>query len=397
MAGRRRHFGSVRKLSSGRYQVRYLGPDGLFRPAPSTFARKADAELWLTKTEADLARDDWFDPSGGRIPLRDYATTWLQERTGLSETTRERYDSALRLQILPGLGSLSLREIQDPTVRRWRKGLIDAGTGEPSIAKAYRLLRAILNTAVDDGLIRRNPCRIKGASAEASPERPILTVAEVLTVAEAIPARFRALVLMATFTGLRFGELAALRRLDVDTINAVVHVRRAQVELSDGRLLIKSPKTAAGLRSVSIPEAILPDVIQHLRRYAERGVEGRVFVGSLGAPLRRQNFRRIWVKAVSDASLAPVHFHDLRHTGNTLAAGTGASLRELMARMGHASTRAALIYQHATSERDRVIADALSGVIEAQRQTSSDRETPTVAAPVSEIWHADGTTATSAG
>jgi integrase len=379
----RRAFGSIRKLPSGRYQARHLGPDGLIRPAPQTFERKRDAELWLSQTEADLARGAWTDPEAGRVRLGDFADAWLAERTNLSETTRERYASSLKLQIRPQLGHLSLREITDATIRRWRKDLLDAGVGASSVAKAYRLLRAVLNTAVEDELIRRNPCRIKAAGNDGSPERPVLDVAQVLAAARAVPDRYRALVVLATFTSLRFGELAALQRGNIDTANALVHVRRAQIELSDGRLLIKSPKTEAGKRSVSIPAAVLPDLEAHLTRYALPGPEGRVFTATGGTPLRRQNFRRVWVKALAAADLPPVHFHDLRHTGNTLAAAGGASLRELMARMGHASTRAAVIYQHASAQRDRAIAASLNEAIEVEQRllgTATVHDLPTAMA-----------------
>ncbi len=326
--------------------------------------------MFLAEVQSELARGEWFDAEAGKVTLAEYATAWLAERPNLSETTRERYDSAFRLQIRPGLGGKAVGEIREPMVRRWRNQLLDSGVGPASVAKAYRLLRAIMNTAVDDGLIRRNPCRIKGASKDGSPERPVLALSEVFAVAAAVPRRYRALVLLATFTSLRFGELAALRRSDVDVVTGTVFVTRGQVELSDGRLVVRAPKSEAGRRTVSVPAAILPDLEWHLEHFAEAGEDGRVFVGPKGGLLRRQNFRRIWLRAVTAAGVKSVHFHDLRHTGNTLAAASGASLRELMVRMGHASTRAAVIYQHATSERDRHIAEALSTQITAARARS---------------------------
>ncbi|MFD0268132.1 tyrosine-type recombinase/integrase [Streptomyces sp. NPDC127106] len=104
-----------------------------------------------------------------------------------------------------------------------------------------------------------------------------------------------------------------------------------------------------------------------MKRYAEPGADGRVFVGAKGATPRRNHFNRLWRKACREAGVSGLHFHDLRHTGNTLAAPTGASTRELMARMGHSTARAALIYQHASADRDRLIADALSGLVEKSR------------------------------
>jgi integrase len=126
-------------------------------------------------------------------------------------------------------------------------------------------------------------------------------------------------------------------------------------------------KTAASRRIVSIPAALIEEVRHHLDTFAAVGQQGAVFVGRAGGRLRRTNFRKYsWIPATQAVGVDGVRFHDLRHTGNTLAASTGASTRELMARMGHASARAALIHQHATRERDAVIASALSDVIDAR-------------------------------
>ncbi|MEU4128527.1 tyrosine-type recombinase/integrase [Streptomyces wuyuanensis] len=174
---------------------------------------------------------------------------------------------------------------------------------------------------------------------------------------------YRLLVLLAAFTTLRFGELASLRRRDVDLAGRVVLVQRAQAEMQDGRLFDKAPKSAAGVRPVAFPDELLADVTEHLERYAGAGRDGHVFLGPQGGRLRRSNFRDDWIKARTKAGLSGVvHFHDLRHTGNALAAA-GASTRELMTRMGHSTARAALIYQHMTADRDRAIADRLGAMI----------------------------------
>ena len=119
-------------------------------------------------------------------------------------------------------------------MRRWRKELLDSGVSAVTAAKAYRLLKAIMNTAADDGLIRRNPCRIKGAGREVSPERPVLTIGQVYALAAAIDQRYRALVLLGTFSSLRWGELAGLRRCDIDLADRTVEVRRSLTERSGG-------------------------------------------------------------------------------------------------------------------------------------------------------------------
>ena len=238
-------------------------------------------------------------------------------------------------------------------------------------SKAYRLLRAVMATAVDDELIHRNPCRIRGASAEPTPERPVATVAQVRALVERMPDRLRALVLLGTFASLRWGEIVALRRRHLDLDRGVVRVVAAYNELSTGEMRQGPPKSAAGRRVVALPQGVLPDLRRHVAEYAEPGADGHVFVGPKGGPLRRSNFNKSvdWPGLVAAVGCPGLRFHDLRHTGNTLAAPY-ASTRELMARMGHGSPRAALIYQHATADRDRAIADALDALLLADAAAS---------------------------
>jgi Phage integrase SAM-like domain len=165
MAGKRR-FGRVRRLASGRWQARYKGPDGIDRPAPGTFATKGDAERWLSLTEADIIKDNWLDPDVGRVLFADYARAWVAERPNLRPKTLQLYEGLVRIHLVHGLGSFAVADITAPRIRHWRKNLLDSGVGPVTVAKAYRLLKAIMNTAVDDRLIRRNPCRIKGAGEE---------------------------------------------------------------------------------------------------------------------------------------------------------------------------------------------------------------------------------------
>ncbi|WP_406344540.1 tyrosine-type recombinase/integrase [Streptomyces sp. NBC_00648] len=372
MAGKRRQFGRVRKLPSGHYQARYLGPDGLLRPAPETFRTKRDADDWLADKQSELRRGDWHDPDAGKVEFGPYASDWITERE-LTATTRQLYRSLLHHHLVPTFGAVVLAEISPPAVRRWRADKLASGTGPTTVAKAYALLRAILGTAVGDQMIRRNPCTIKGASTVHTPERPTATVQEVYALAQAIQPRYRVLVLMAGFLGLRWGELVGLHRRDIDLDHGSVRVRRAVAELANGQREIKAPKSAAGKRTVAIPAAILGELRDHLERFAEPGADGRVFIGAKGATPRRNHFNRLWHKACADAGIKGLHFHDLRHTGNTLAASTGASTRELMARMGHSTARAALIYQHASADRDRLIADAVSDLVKKGRKATGKR------------------------
>jgi integrase len=300
------------------------------------------------------------------VPFIEYAKSWVAERPNLRPKTLQLYNGLVRLHMTPALGSLTIQEITEPRVRRWRKGLLDAGVGEVTTAKAYRLLKAIMNTAVDDGMIRRNPCRIKGAGQEKSPERPVLTIRQVFALADAIDPRYRALILLAVFGSLRWGELAALRRRHINLRSGTLRIEVSVAELTDGSLVTGPPKSEAGKRTVTLPAFVLPEIAAHLDRFTGPDADSFVFVGPKNAPLRRSNFTRTWQHATESAELTGFHIHDLRHTGNHIAAATGASLRELMGRMGHSTTRAALIYQHRTAERDRLIAAVMSGIIEAE-------------------------------
>jgi integrase len=249
-----------------------------------------------------------------------YARDWIEERPGLRPKTTELYRYLFRRHLGPALDTRPIAEIREPDVRRWRKNLLDAGVSAVTVAKAYRLLKAILNTAVDDGLIRRNPCRVKGAGQERSPERQILTASQVYALADATGERYRALVLVAAFSSLRWGELAALRRSDIDVQARTVWVVRQLTERRGGGFAFGPLKSDAGQRAVAVPEVIMPDLAAHVVSYARPGDDGLVFTSARGGPLRHTNFRRrVWVPALKAAGLPPIHFHDLRHTGNMLA------------------------------------------------------------------------------
>ncbi|MEV6604742.1 tyrosine-type recombinase/integrase [Kutzneria sp. NPDC051319] len=365
----------------------------MLRPAPETFDTKGDAEDFLGDIETDLRRDEWTDPDAGKIAITTYCLQWIAER-GLELRTIELYQGFVRNHIKPRIGDLMLSELTPAMVRRWRMDMLKDRVGATTVAKVYRFLRAVLNTAVDDDeLIRRNPCRIKGAGQEHAPERPTVTVVEVFAIAHAIARRYRLLVLLAAFGQLRFGELIALRKTDlllppprrptaaevaagvdpddlIDDGVPVLLVRRAVAQLGTGEQVLKGPKSEAGNRTVALPSLILPDIRAHLAMDGKGGFvdpepHGRLFRGPKGATPRRQNFNsKVWKPARAAAGVNPeLHLHDLRHAGATLTARTGATLRELMSRLGQSSTRAALIYQHAASERDVEIAVALDTLI----------------------------------
>lgn len=373
-----RRFGSVRKLPSDRYQARYLGPDGRIRKAPQTFARKAEAEKYLTLIEAQMVRGEWIDPERGKIRLKDYADRWITERPNLRPRTVHLYRWTLGRHITPHLGDMPVNRLDTPMIREWRTLLLDSGVSVTMAAKAYRLLRAVLMTAVkEDELIRINPCRVVGADQEKPAERPVLSVPQIFALAERMPERFRALILVTAFGSLRWGEVVALQRCDIDLSAGTVRVRQAFVEHRGTGLILGPPKSKAGLRTIALPKAALPMLKQHMGEYVGAADDAFVFTSESGRNIWRGNFNKMvkWPEAVAEIGATGLHFHDLRHTGNSLASrAPGASLRDIMARMGHDSPRAALIYQHTNQEADHGIADAIDQAVRAARRKHSKRK-----------------------
>jgi integrase len=326
----------------------------------------------LSLTETQITQGEWIDPERAKIPFGDYADRWVSQRPGLRPRTVELYRWLLRKHVAPDLGGVELGRLSTAVVRQWRADRLAAGVSESVTAKAYRLIRAVLNTAVDeDKIIQRNPCRVRGADRESPDERPVLTVAQVFDLANRMPDRFRALVLLAAFASLRWGEVTALRRCDVGEDASWLRVSRALVEVPGQGLIVGPPKSRAGVRELVVPTAIRPDLLRHLDSFVKADPTALLFTGERdGNAVRRPNFsqRVKWTKVVADMGLAGLHFHDLRHAGNIWASKAGTSTKDLMARMGHDDMRAALIYQRATSDADERIADRLSALVEEHRR-----------------------------
>src|SRR5215470_5350094 len=225
MPGNRRRFGYVRKLPSGRFQASFIGPSGLRQTAPGTFRTKTDADRWLSAAEADILRGAWLNEDLGRQTFGNYARSWLRDHPRMGPRYRETCERNLRLHLAP-LHDVPLRALTPAVVREWHAAVLCGKGGRVSIQQAYRLLRAVMNTAVRDGAIVKNPCQITGAGIDRAKERPVASPAEVVALVEAITPRYQAAVLLAAWCGLRRGEVLGLRREDVDLAAGVVTVRR---------------------------------------------------------------------------------------------------------------------------------------------------------------------------
>ena len=365
--GMRERFGNVTELRSGRWQARYKRggkaltaktEDGLL---PLTFRKEAEARRWLDNHAERIRRGDWPPAPEVKVETLDaYVETWLASRN-LADRTRDHYRQLLRAHILPMFGREALPAIMPKDVRAWY-GKLATQTGPTARAHAYGLLKSILATAMDDDLITANPCRVpSGGQAPTVKRMRPATLDELVTLTQAMPERLRMMVQLAVWCSLRFGELAELRRSDVDLKARLLYVRRAVVRTEAGTK-VKRPKSEAGVRSVTIPPHVVDSLRDHLIEHVEPAKDALLFPAGNGGHIAPATLYRHFYAAREAAGRPDLRFHDLRHTGQTLAARAGADLRELMNRAGQSTSTAALRYIHEVDGRQVEIAEGLSAL-----------------------------------
>jgi integrase len=371
--------GHLRQLPSGRWQAAFPDPVekvvrvikgmprdmSVMHPAPQTFDTKMDADAWLKRQGLDVERGHWAPPSEKTVgpgTVGAYAETWLAHRT-LRPKTRSQYRKLLDTLILPTLKDVPLDRLQPATVRNWWAGLDHA---KPTwCSQGYQLLRAICRTAEVDDLIEKSPCRISGAGKSKAARKPqVATLDELAVIVEATPVRYRAMILLAAWCAMRFGELAELRRKDVDLERRRINVNRAVIRV-DGVFEVGPPKTDAGKRSIALPPHLVDMLREHLDERVDEEPDALLFPARQGGHMATASLYRVFYPAREKAGLPSLRFHDLRHAGATLAAQGGATLADLMARLGHTTAAAALVYQHTALERDDLIARNLSAMVTA--------------------------------
>ncbi|MDE3082531.1 MAG: site-specific integrase [Acidobacteriota bacterium] len=356
----RRHFGTVRQRSSGRWQATYRHEGQ--RISAGVFRTKADALASLSVIESDMLRGVWVDPLVGKLTLERYASEWLERRPDLAVRTRDLYAHVLGRHVLPSLGRATIAGLTPSKIRGWHAALAEVHPA--TAAKAYRLLSSIMRTAVTDGLITTNPCKVKGAGQEHSAERPVASAVEVEALRLAMPVHLRVVVALAAWCQLRRGEILGLRRSDVDLLHCALHIRRSRTFTMDGRSVEKEPKTRAGSRVIAVPPPVMEIIAEHLEQFTDPVPDSLLVTGRNGEPLSRDALQGAWETARAHVGRRDLRLHDLRHSGLTIAAATGATTVELMHRAGHASSAAAMRYQHAVRDRDRILAEALGELVE---------------------------------
>ena len=365
MTRARRDFGTVRKRANGRWQAYYVGPDQAFhrrrprsrrRSTPRGGSRRNGASCRTTSgRRRNPGAPKWFARRSSSVPARRR----LAQATRAQASHEGALPSSLDRLLLPAFGDVSLRDISPQAVRTWHSSL-DA-TRPTQRAHVYGLLRSILSTAVADNPDCEPLPRPRRWHRTARPPIEPATLSELEVILGEMPARYRALVLMGAWCGLRFGELIELRRKDLDLKQGVVRIRRGVVRI-DGKVTVGTPKSEAGIRDVAIPPHLLPVLRAHLRDHVGVGGEALLFpsVRDREVQVHSNTIRRHWLKARVAAVDPDLRVHDLRHTGAVLAAQSGATLAELMARIGHSTPQAALRYQHAAQGRDAEIAERMS-------------------------------------
>lgn len=391
--GNRRGFGQITKLPSGRYRARYTGPDGALHNAPTTFDTKLDAEAWLTDERRLISAGTWASPAArrasaeaaraARVPtFSDYAGRWIEQRRvkgrPLAPRTRDHYRQLLDDYLMPTFGALTLDTITPAAVNIWFDGFAPARAkshgkktgGETARAHAYSLARAVMNTATGaHGPIvgHVNPFAVRGGGSAPKRRRDehVATGAQLAVILETIRPEWRALVLLATWTGLRYSEVVALRRGDVDLKAHVVRVRQSVSRSRSEGIGLKGPKSDAGVRDVHIPEHVMPAIRAHLHSNVT-GREGLLFPGPGGGFLAPATFygkptrAGTWYAARAAAGVPSFHFHDLRATGATLMAQLGATEAEIQAFLGDSTPAAAQRYVRAAKSRMKKLAGRMS-------------------------------------
>ena len=336
------------------WRARYRTPDG--RTVSNSFRRKTDAEKWLLLEEGDVLAGRWHDPRSGTELFSDYCVNWLEEwsRT-VGSKTNYNAETALRGRILPVFGNKRLKQITTKEVREWLSTLLAEGLS-PATVRTYRqIFGQVLNQVVADGLLLSNP--VDGVKAPTvRPRRQMFLSADELKLLAKAAGDHEALILFLGWSGLRFGEAAALRVGKVDTGRRRIRVEESVTEVG-GRLVFGPPKTHES-RTVILPQFVMTRIAPLLEG---RGRDDLVFTALQGGPLQLNVFRRrVFAAAAAAIGKPDLVPHDLRDTAASLAISSGASIKAVQRMLGHASAAMTLDTYGSLFEEDlEALADRL--------------------------------------
>jgi integrase len=325
-----------RKDGSYSYKAYWRDPDGRVRS--KTFRRRRDADAFSRGIEHEKDVGTYRDPSLGKMTLRDFWDHFIRTAGPSAASTRSLSEMQARVHLLPRLGGHRLQSISKATVRSFLADLHEAGVGPPTINAVYRLLRRVLNVAVDEGRIAVNPAsRIDSLPRLKREEMRFLNHDEVRAMSEEVPGRYKALILLLAYGGLRIGEAAALRVKNVDFLHGRVHIVEASKEV-DGLVIVGETKTGRN-RTVVLPKFLREELVSHLAAFGDPAEpDSLVFAGSQGGPIRQHGFRsRVFLPSAKRLDLDHVRVHDLRHTAVAFAIEAGWHPRKIQEMLGHSS------------------------------------------------------------
>jgi len=354
---------TIDRRDNGRYRARYQGLDQRWRSR--TFDRRIDAQRWLTNELAKLDRGEWVDPRAGRTPFAVVAERWMAGRVSLREGTQARDRSYLNSLILPTLGARAVGSIQPSDLEGWVADLTVAGKAPATIQKAWQIASGVLRLAVRDRLIPITPARDVRLPRIEHKEPEALTADQVMRLAETMDPRYRALVLVGAFGGLRIGELAGLQLGDFDPLRNLIRVRRNASDVR-GRVIVGPPKTAKSIRTVTLPRSITERLVEHVAALRVADPGEWLFPAPEGGPIRRTVWvRRHWKPALAAAGLpTDLGTHVLRRSQVALLIAQGEHPKVIADRLGHTSVRTVLdVYGHLYEGADEAAAEGLEAQI----------------------------------
>jgi integrase len=352
-----------------RWRARYRDPSG--RERSKSFARKADAERFLVSVEDAKLRGAYVDPAAGKIAFSEWAERWFNTTAALRHTTRRDYRKLLDQQVLPAFASYSLAGIDALAVREWLAEMVAGGLSARRARKAHAVLRQVLTSAVEGGRLARNVAAGMKLPKVQRAEMHFLDAGQVEALAEAIDARYAALIWFAAYSGLRPSELTALRVGRLDLLRGTARVVEAAPEV-DGRLHWGGVKTHEA-RTVRLPRSIAEELGAYLAA-RPRDPEALVFTAPLGGPLRPHTWVKGFFKPAVRAAGLPegLRLYDLRHTCASLLIAQGASVKAVQAQLGHATASITLdTYGHLFPSEMEALADRLE---QARATARADRE-----------------------
>jgi len=328
----------IRQIAkSGRWQARYRDPSG--RERARNFKRKPDALRFCAAIETDKMRGTWVDPQRGRIPFGPWAVRWLESRTDLKLKTVAGYDSLLRVHILPRFGEHPLRKVSGIEIREWMVGLKASGLSNARVRQAFMVLRSALQAAVDDAYLLRNPADGVKPPRREFREMLFIDAAEVTRLADAAGKPWDTLVYLLAYTGIRWGEMIALRRSRIDLDRSRIEIAESVSEVA-GALHFTETKTFRR-RTLVLPQFLTARLRTHMAAHTAPWPDALLFTAPAGGPLRNTNFRRrIWAPALAEAGLPEgLRIHDMRHTCSALLIAAGAHPKAIQMQLGHSSAR----------------------------------------------------------